>query len=48
MRLQQTDTDARSALDSGEHFIVLGMPSGFYPGYDREIHELFVYSIEPR
>ena len=28
--------------------IVLGMPSGFYPGYDREIHELFVYSIEPR
>jgi len=26
--------------------IVLGMPSGFYPGYDREIHELYVYSID--
>ena len=26
--------------------IVLGMPSGFYPGYDREIHELYIYSIE--
>lgn len=23
--------------------IVLGMPSGFYPGYDREIHEVYVY-----
>ena len=28
--------------------IVLGMPSGFYPGYDREIHELYVYSLHPR
>ncbi len=28
--------------------IVLGMPSGFYPGYDREIHELYVYSIGGR
>ena len=25
--------------------IVLGMPKGLYPGYDREIHELYVYSI---
>lgn len=23
--------------------IILGMPKGFYPGYDREIHEIFVY-----
>lgn len=23
--------------------IVLGMPRGFYPGYDREIHEVYVY-----
>ena len=23
--------------------IVLGMPRGFYPGYDREIHEIYVY-----
>lgn len=23
--------------------IVLGMPSGFYDGYDREIHELYIY-----
>ena len=24
--------------------IVLGMPKGLYPGYDREIHELYVYA----
>lgn len=24
--------------------IILGMPRGFYPGYEREIHELYVYS----
>ncbi|MEZ5277257.1 MAG: hypothetical protein R3F07_12820 [Opitutaceae bacterium] len=28
----------------GKH-IVLGMPKGLYPGYDREIHELYVYGI---
>ena len=25
--------------------IVLGMPRGLYPGYDREIHELYVYRV---
>ncbi len=25
--------------------IVLGMPKGLYPGYDREIHEIYVYAI---
>ncbi len=25
--------------------IILGMPSGFYPGYDHEIHEVFSYAI---
>ncbi len=25
--------------------IVLGMPKGLYPGYDREIHELYVYKV---
>jgi hypothetical protein len=25
--------------------IILGMPSGFYEGYDREIHEVFVYDM---
>ncbi|MBR6954449.1 MAG: hypothetical protein IKH77_05380 [Clostridia bacterium] len=25
--------------------IIAGMPSGFYEGYDREIHEVFVYDI---
>jgi hypothetical protein len=25
--------------------IVLGMPKGLYPGYDREIHEIYVYRI---
>lgn len=28
--------------------IVLGMPKGFYPGYDREISELYFYSMTPR
>ena len=27
--------------------IVLGMPKGFYEGYDSEIHEVFVYDREP-
>ena len=25
--------------------IVAGMPTGFYDGYDEEIHEVFVYSM---
>ena len=25
--------------------VVLGMPKGFYPGYDREIHELYIYNM---
>ena len=28
--------------------IVLGMPKGFYEGYNKEIHEIFVYSMEKR
>jgi hypothetical protein len=28
--------------------IVLGMPRGFYPGYDREIHEVYVYDVTGR
>ncbi len=24
--------------------IILGMPRGFYPGYDREIHEIYIFS----
>ena len=28
--------------------IVLGMPKGFYDGYDREISEVFIYSIAGR
>ena len=26
--------------------IILGMPSGFYDGYDKEIHEVFIYNFE--
>ena len=26
--------------------IILGMPSGFYPGYDREISEVFTYKMK--
>jgi hypothetical protein len=25
--------------------IVLGMPKGLYPGYDREIHEVYIYRV---
>jgi len=25
--------------------IIKGMPSGLYPGYDREIHELYIYRL---
>jgi hypothetical protein len=28
--------------------IVLGMPMGLYPGYDREIHEVYVYRVPDR
>lgn len=28
--------------------IVLGMPTGLYPGYEREIHEVYVYRIHTR
>ena len=28
--------------------IILGMPSGFYEGYDREIHEIFAYTMSAR
>ena len=28
--------------------IVLGMPRGLYPGYDREIHEVYVYRVLAR
>ncbi len=28
--------------------IVLGMPKGFYDGYDREISEVFTYSVNKR
>ncbi|MGC7590276.1 hypothetical protein ACPWUF_07330 [Bisgaard Taxon 46] len=28
--------------------IVLGMPKGFYPCYDREINELYFYDMKPR
>ena len=26
--------------------IILGMPKGFYPGYDREIHNIYIYNPE--
>lgn len=26
--------------------VILGMPKGFYPGYDREIHEIYVYEMK--
>ena len=28
--------------------IILGMPSGFYEGYDHEIHEVYIYDLKER
>jgi hypothetical protein len=28
--------------------ITLGMPKGLYPGYEKEIHELYVYTVSPQ
>ena len=28
--------------------IILGMPQGFYEGYDEEIHEVFIYDMKER
>ena len=28
--------------------VVLGMPLGFYEGYEEEIHEIFTYAMQPR
>ncbi len=41
------DKDRRQMLISYNRgaIIVRGMPTGFYDGYDREIHEIFVYNI---
>jgi hypothetical protein len=41
------DVDARElvVLSNRGKRIVLGMPAGLYPGYDREIHEVYVYSL---
>ena len=44
------DTDKNQMLVSYNRgaIIVNGMPTGFYDGYDEEIHEIFVYDIEEK
>ena len=44
------DSEARELLvltNRGKR-IVLGMPKGLYPGYEREIHEVYVYRVPNR
>ena len=41
------DTGEMLVLANRGKRIVLGMPKGFYPGYDREIHEIYVYKKRP-
>ena len=36
--------DSLIVLSNRGSRIILGMPSGFYEGYDHEIHELFIYT----
>jgi hypothetical protein len=40
-----TDSQMLISYNRGSR-IVLGMPKGFYDGYDREIHEVFGYAIK--
>lgn len=41
-------TDELLVLSNRGSRIVLGMVRGFYPGYDRELHELYIYEkVEP-
>ena len=41
-----TNGDMLVLMNRGAH-IVLGMTKGFYPGYTREIHEVYRYSMRP-
>jgi hypothetical protein len=41
-----TNGDLLVLMNRGAH-IVLGMTKGFYPGYTREIHEIYRYSMVP-
>ena len=37
-----------SAANTVTATAILGMPSGFYEGYDHEIHEVYVYNLKKR
>jgi hypothetical protein len=39
------DAEEMLVLNNRGKRVVLGMPKGLYPGYDREIHEVYVYRI---
>jgi len=40
-----TDNNQMLVLYNRGARIILGMPSGFYDGYDKEIHEVFIYDF---
>ena len=40
-----TTTQEMLVLSNRGKRIVLGMPKGFYPGYDREISEVYIYRL---
>lgn len=42
-----TDTQMLISCNRGAQ-IVLGIPKGFYEGYDREIHEIYAYTMTAR
>ena len=42
-----TDSQMLISYNRGAQ-IILGMPKGFYEGYDREIHEIFAYTMTAR
>lgn len=41
--LYKYDMEGNLLLSNRGARIILGMPKGFYEGYDREVHDLYVY-----
>ena len=43
--LSDNDKELSILMNRGRR-IINGIPMEFYPGYDREIHEVYIYNIE--
>ena len=43
--LSDNDKELSILMNRGRR-IINGIPKEFYPGYDREIHEVYIYNVE--